>query len=293
MEHQNHTMPNARRAVFKTPSLNQTFSESGFVVIKELVSNEGLVKLQNAFDSLGFDREPDSFCLSHWKKSLDQNAIHDSIVATLLPEINNYIIDYKAVLGTYAVKPGRGLASGQMEIHQDWSFVDERFFSPVSVWVALEDVPESHGCLEFFPGSHKIFTTVRGQNIKPPIEYLHNEMTDGFIKVPVQKGDAIVLSSRVVHQSGTNFSDRVRVAAMVAAIPKEAHVMAYERKDWDPLGTVRAYKCKDDFYPNYDITKPINTDDVTLFSDYGLVNSKEDAVSRYGQLVASQISILG
>ena len=288
MEHSNQVAPNTRREVFKTPSLNQTFFDDGFVVIKNLASNESICELHNIFQSLNFDGDSDSFCVSHWKTSLDQNAIHESVVSVLLPEINKYLLNYKPVLGTYAVKPGRGVQKSRMGIHQDWSFVDEHLYSAVSVWVALKDVPESHGCMEFFPGSQRIFTNVRGQNIKPPIEYLHKEMDESFIKVPVEKGDAIILDSRIVHRSGINFSNNVRVAAMVAAIPIEAQVMAYARKDLDPQGSVRAYPCHEDFYPNYDIAKPLDAEDFTWLFDDNLVGSKELAVSRFGHLLASR-----
>ncbi|MCB9204959.1 MAG: phytanoyl-CoA dioxygenase family protein [Flavobacteriales bacterium] len=272
-------------AVFRDSAINQAFMNQGYVIIKDVVSDDGLKKLLSTFEGLTSDDDTESFFLTHWNSSLDHKFVHHSIVSVMLSAINQFLVDYKPVLGTYAVKPGFGSKNSEMEIHQDWSFVDERLFSPVSAWLALEDISENEGCMEFFPGSHNVFKNYRGKNIKPPIEFLHPEMENSFVKVPVNKGDAIFLNGRVVHRSGVNFSNRTRIAAMLAAIPKGAQTMAYSRENEDPLGFIRAYRCEDDFYPTFDISSRISDKPFTWVFDDALVCSKEDALAKFGALI--------
>jgi ectoine hydroxylase-related dioxygenase (phytanoyl-CoA dioxygenase family) len=79
----------------------------------------------------------------------------------------------------------------------------------VVVWVPLVRIDRALGALEVLPGSHKA-------GLRPA------EMTDGygliaapidasaFVPVEVAKGDALVFSTFLVHQSGFNTADAIR-----------------------------------------------------------------------------------
>ena len=92
--------------------------------------------------------------------------------------------------------------------HQDWRSMQGSLDSVV-VWVPLVDVDRALGALEVLPGSHK-------QGLLPA------DMEDGyghiaasfdtaaFVPIEVEKGDALVFSTFLVHQSGTNVTESIR-----------------------------------------------------------------------------------
>jgi phytanoyl-CoA hydroxylase len=92
--------------------------------------------------------------------------------------------------------------------HQDWRSMQGSLDSVV-VWVPLVDVDRALGALEVLPGSHK-----RGLlpahmedgygHIGTPID------TSAFVPMEVEKGDALVFSTFLVHQSGNNVTDSIR-----------------------------------------------------------------------------------
>ena len=109
--------------------------------------------------------------------------------------------------------------------------------TPVTAWVALDDVDESNGCMWMVPGSQKW-----GNHIKllesNPLEKFH-EMGDGFtppkdaeINVvkrtpwPVKRGHVSFHHSMTWHGSGKNISDRPRRAIALHYMTNETRFNA-------------------------------------------------------------------
>lgn len=108
---------------------------------------------------------------------------------------------------------------GEYTPHQDGSFLTtDPPEHVVGVWLALDDATPENGCLEFIPGSHKwplLRRFVRTQNndtgellewTDPANEYQDNQ----FVKVPVKRGDMVLIHGLVIHRSAANQSDRAR-----------------------------------------------------------------------------------
>jgi phytanoyl-CoA hydroxylase len=100
----------------------------------------------------------------------------------------------------------------RLSLHQDWRSMQGSLDSTV-VWLPLVDIDKSVGALEVIPGSHR-----RG--------LLEADLEDGYghisraaqaevdeselVSVEVERGDALFFSTFLLHQSGTNVSDRLR-----------------------------------------------------------------------------------
>lgn len=108
--------------------------------------------------------------------------------------------------------PGNGLAT---EWHQDkpyWPFEGEK--ETISVWIALQDTPEEHGCMNFIPGSHKLDTlpsTSLGNSkglydVAPDLEYAPK------VKIPLKAGDATFHHGRTAHMATPNLLEDWRIA---------------------------------------------------------------------------------
>src|SRR4029078_11794018 len=96
---------------------------------------------------------------------------------------------------------------------------DSGYFEPycddalvLTVWLPLVDANEANGCLWVKPRSHKqkVFTHASRAN-KPSLMIPDSEMPEVKpVCVPVNKGDALLLSNLTPHASFDNTTDRVR-----------------------------------------------------------------------------------
>ena len=96
----------------------------------------------------------------------------------------------------------------RLEPHQDWRSMQGSLDSVV-LWVPLVRIDRDLGALEVIPGSHR-----RGllpSNMEDGYGRLATAVdTAAFLPIEVEKGDALVFSTFLVHQSGTNVTSAIR-----------------------------------------------------------------------------------
>lgn len=95
--------------------------------------------------------------------------------------------------------------------HQDWRS-GQGSLNAVTVWVPLHDVTAEHGAIDFIPGSHLL-----GYK---PIDVIGNPMrflmrdppldSAPRVTATLQRGECILFSQFLIHQSGTNISGTPR-----------------------------------------------------------------------------------
>ena len=135
-----------------------------------------------------------------------------------------------------------------LPLHQDVSYVDERVFRTVVVWVALDDADEAldNGPLQVVPGSHRWDHMPRGTSTWWPYGETHEFLTEHCLEaLPVRSGDVLVMDNGLLHCSFPNRSDRPRLAAAVAFAPEEAALLHTVGND---DGTVRIYDVDEQFF---------------------------------------------
>lgn len=174
------------------------------------------------------------------------HAMHD-----LIPEFQEFsyhprLVELSAFLGLedsvvlqsmlIFKQPGIG---GEVNWHQDSSFL---FTDPESVtgfWFALEDADLQNGCLWVLPGEHKKVLRQRFRRINGKLELEDLGITDAFDlsrKTPleVRKGTLVVLHGRLPHYSETNRSNRSRQAYTLHTISASA---SYPAENWLQRGS--------------------------------------------------------
>ena len=82
----------------------------------------------------------------------------------------------------------------------------------LTVWLAITEANEDNGCLCVVPGSHRkgLVSHCPGIGLGGALEIPPKLITDEYIPVPIMRGGALLLNSRMLHSSLTNFSDRIR-----------------------------------------------------------------------------------
>lgn len=111
---------------------------------------------------------------------------------------------------------------GEVQPHQDSTYLYTVNSELVGVWIALEDASQENGCLWGIPGSHK-------QPLYSVLKVDHNQKkgkiekfeVDGeipnfseniYTPLPAKKGDALIFHGRFIHYSAPNTSNKSRPA---------------------------------------------------------------------------------
>lgn len=125
--------------------------------------------------------------------------------------------------------------------HQDASFLYAEPVHLAGIWLALDDASPLNGCLEFIPGSHRwplarrIIQTGNSQDGQDLLEWTappNSSFDDDtkFVKVPVKRGDLVLIHGLVVHRSAANNSDQPRWVYTFHAYDRARSV--YSETNW-------------------------------------------------------------
>jgi phytanoyl-CoA hydroxylase len=123
---------------------------------------------------------------------------------------------------------------GEVDIHQDSSFLYTEPESCIGFWFALEDATQANGCLWAMPGGHQTplrswFKRKEGGGTE--MVYLNPEpySMEGMIPLEVKKGTCIVLHGLLPHYSLPNTSGKSRQAYAIHTINPNAN---YPDTNW-------------------------------------------------------------
>ncbi len=176
--------------------------------------------------------------------------IHQEVQQILQPTLDKWFKGYKNVINSYVIKlPGR---ASEFSIHQDTTALDETRFSPLSVWIPLQDISEENGAMCMAPGTHKLFSPYRGISFPFPFAKANETVRRYLEPVTLKAGEAVVFDPRVLHNSLPNLSDSPRIALICGIFPEEARFNICFKEN--PEAEIEIYDQDDDFllkYPNF------------------------------------------
>lgn len=259
--------PTQFRQIFRDPGHQKQFEKEGYVVVpflepeevQELIDFKNNTKPDNRFNTNAEDA-------SYHFTFLDTNIpykmqVFNKVMEHFQPKIDKYMIDYKPLIVNYVLKdPG----FGEVPVHQNWTFVDERKHRSFSVWVPLVDTNKENGTLEIIPGTHS-------QNFyyyerSPWIPWYFGEYPDFVIKeyhrpLNVKAGQAVIFDDSLIHYSTPNTSDHQRIVIQNIIIPSECEAIHYY-VDPEDKSTKQVLTVDKEFYMDYDMrAKPKNFKD--------------------------------
>jgi hypothetical protein len=226
--------PTEIRRTFRDPALQQEFTETGFTVI-DLVPPEEAAALAERFVALyagsteGFHSSLESPDHAY------RDRLHDELVRTFGHLLDDWFDDHDLVMAAATVKWSGG--DSTVEIHQDWSFVDESRFRTVNLWIPLVETFDDNGGLYVLPGSHVEHRKLRVHGGFP--SWYHDPAwllePDSFEAVRVRPGQAIVTDHALLHRSPPNVSDDARIAMVIVMKPVEATLHHWYLADDDRI----------------------------------------------------------
>lgn len=195
-------------------------------------------------DTLEFTRQLTYYISIFDKDAAMKREVDQAIKGFFKEAIEALFIDYKILYCNFMAKqPG----AGEIQVHQDNTFVDEDEFTAFNVWVPLEDTTPENGCFHCIPGSHTLLNAARAGSIRNNLT-LHNETIRKYMTpMPLKAGSGLLFDHKLFHYSPDNRSDTWRPAAQLVLIPEEAPpVLAYYDEQNDP-DHIALYKIDEDY----------------------------------------------
>lgn len=125
---------------------------------------------------------------------------------------------------------------GEVNPHQDHTYIRSSPLSCKGIWVALEDADQHNGCLWGVPGSHKVYSPItysmkQRKNEEGAREVYHEGEKENYdiskaVPLEVKKGSVVLLDGGCVHYSGHNYSEDNRHAFTM-------HIVEGRNTKWD------------------------------------------------------------
>jgi ectoine hydroxylase-related dioxygenase (phytanoyl-CoA dioxygenase family) len=128
--------------------------------------------------------------------------------------------------------------------HQDGEYWPMRPLATCSVWIAIDPVSTSNGCMRFIPGSHKRQELYRHhvtnrENLVLNLELDQDQFDEATaVNVELEPGQMSLHDVRLIHGSLANQSGQRRAALIMRYMPATSHYdrsLVRQRKDNSPF----------------------------------------------------------
>jgi len=284
------------RKIFKDSKIEAKFQQHGFVQLPFIAQEEVDMLKQLFFDTLpqsggqitaGETGMENSRMISYDFTFIDKNpayksAVFDIISTYFKPHMDRLLDNYKPIIANYIRKqPG----DGEVPLHQNWAFADERHCTTVSIWCPLVDGTVENGTLQVVPGSHKRFGENRGPKIPWELDSIQNDIINKhLVPLETKAGDCVILDDSIVHYSDINKTQGLRLAIQLICIPAEMPSLHYHMDHSISNTEVEVLEVDKDFYMEFNPWKfPDNVKKVGRTKlNYQPLSEKDFANRLYG-----------
>jgi len=255
------------RKVLRNDLLNEKFEKDGYVIIPFLKADE-IEELKNTyFDTLsnsGGNIQSDdigskdliSYDFTFIDKNIDyKRQVFEIITKRFKSQVDFYLEDFKPIIANFIRKKPK---DGEVPLHQNWAFVNERKTTSVSIWCPLVDSNEANGTLQVVPGSHKRFGEFRGPMVPWELNNIKEEIIKNYlVPMNIKAGEAVVLDDSIVHYSALNLTDGLRLAIQLILIPEEEKSIHYHLDPEKNPTKIEVLEVDVDFYMQFNPWKKV------------------------------------
>ena len=211
----------------------EQFRQDGFIGLRQVCSHEEILEIRRVLEdlysrnvgvkegaqfdvlkpyqteavTLGQLTNPSNFAPALKKTALFQRA-HD---------IANQLLGPKAFCSADFVLMKPAFQGAATPWHQDQAYGKLDYdFEQFTLWLPLQDVDESSGCLQFVPGTHMgpimPHQSANNDSRAHSLETLSAPSPETIVSVPLKMGDCSLHNGRVLHGSPANRSPVARYA---------------------------------------------------------------------------------
>lgn len=235
-------MTNSPSSILRNPELDKRLLEEGYVVIPFL-SKEEVSSLVNFYTENHPQQNEGMYATAHVSDISFRIKMNDFIKQQFARAIEETFVNCNSLGGSFIAK-GKG-AKGTLTPHQDWNIVDEEQFRSFNIWVPLVDLKEDNGAIKILPRSHAWLKSYRSANISSAYEQANDLLWEKMITLLMEGGEALIYDHRLIHASGENKTNELRLAAVYGIIPKDAEMLYYHKADDK---TVEVFESNPEFF---------------------------------------------
>ncbi len=243
------------RNIFYSSELQVEFDRNGYIIL-DLFSRAEAGAFLKLYDELEgakgtANTNKNSYELSFFESDVtSKKRKFEAVYGFMRPLLDKYLDHYKPILINLFNKHHN---TGEVPIHQNWTFVDESLFTSVSVWCPLLDVKRQNGTLEVVPGTQKVISGYRGPTIPWVFDDLNDIMKERYmVPLELRFGQVAVIDDSVIHFSGDNHDETERKAVQLIMKPEEAPTIHCFKKEGE-ADVVRIVDVDDDFFFDFNM----------------------------------------
>lgn len=208
-------------SIIKDPSIKEEINHHGFKIV-DCLDQFQIQQLKDIFqEEHDFKMGDGGMFYSMYSRDKEyRSRVHHKIKDVLEPVLDQFFCEYKNVINAFVVKlPGE---RSEFYLHQDTTGLDEFKYSPLSLWIPLQDISQENGALSLVPKSHWFFSPYRSVTLPFPFKEIAGTVKKYLKPIFMKTGEVLFFDNRVVHNSALNKSTEPRIAIICGLFPKEA-----------------------------------------------------------------------
>lgn len=240
--------------ILENDILNKTLSKKGFVVLDPL-AKDVVEQLRSYYTSLQSPIKKGFHPSLMWDNPVQKKEINQNIRTLIEEWVSTHFCNHRILYCNFMVKePGE---ESRMQLHQDWSYVDEKNDQSFAIWFPLQDLNDQNGPLSMIPYSHLFQNHNRGPGVHCPFQK-HEEYIISEFGIPLflKEGQPVVWEHHLLHYSPPNYSEQSRLAVTAIIVPKDKNIYHYYQSNGNT--EIHQYQVENDFYFHYNIVDPPN-----------------------------------
>ncbi len=227
------------------------YIEKGYTILKGIVADQHIEDVLSTFEKIkqlpGYfesDKFQSTLAFGPEAHKLSYEVVNRVAAEILENQLDKSICRYD-VGGNIIVK-NKGC---WLEPHHDSSIIDEYLGTTSYVWIPTVDMTSENGTFFALPYSHKWSAWQRSsQHPAWPLKPFEHFLWDLMSPILVNKGDVLLFDSGLIHASGSNNTDEVRIAFNLCVVEKNQAQVQYVKDSWTPAGKINKYLVDDTYW---------------------------------------------
>jgi len=227
------------------------YIRDGFAIIKNVVDDDSIQEILDAHDKIS--KLPGYFTSDKLQTTIafgeESHAIAIEAVNRVSSKIFKNVLDEKLCrydFGGGIIIKNKGCF---FEPHQDCSIIDEYKGTTTYAWIPTVDMTSENGTFYAIAGSHLWAAWQRSSQypswpLKKHSDFLWQQMKPIF----VNKGDILLFDSALIHASGENKTDKIRLAFNACIIDKKAEHVQYVLEKDTPKHSIEKFIVDEEYW---------------------------------------------
>jgi hypothetical protein len=259
------------RNIFVDSNIENQFRKDGYVKVPFINADEVEI-LKNLFfetlpqsggqitsDETGVEQA--SF-ITYDFTFIDKNPEYKRLIFKIIseyfkPHMDKLLDNYRPIIANYIRKQSD---TGEVPLHENWAFADEKLCSTVSIWCPLVDSTIDNGTLQVVPGSQKRFGQHRGPMVPWELNGIKNEIIKNhLVPLETKAGDCVILDDSIVHYSAINNTNDLRLAIQLICVPNGFPSIHYYMDYQSNPNEIQMIEVNDDFYMEFNPWKKVQS----------------------------------